>query len=306
MQQLMTIKTGWVTICILFLLQMALSSCAYTSKITEKFLPDAEFKTLVVKADGAMQDAEYTKAAEIYGKAILLRPDDLSLKLKQAKAYQGAGNLAQAYNLFQVIIEAEVPSSDPNAAEIKKFAVFEQAKLGFKLEPIDRGLQQKNSQDIVPKSDAAEAAPPVSDHNSPEVINQLPENSKDQEVIAPAAISSSPMILQSKEAMAVVAGWSDAWMNKNIDLYFSYYVNNFSGSFADAKSWRQSRKSKILNAEQIKIELSDIQFINHNEDKVEVSFIQHYQSGNYKDNGRKVLHMKKIKGHWLIAQEVFN
>ena len=98
---------------------------------------------------------------------------------------------------------------------------------------------------------------------------------------------------------------TQVWMNKNLELYFSYYVNDFAGQFADAKAWRQSRKSKILNAQQLKIELSDIQFVNRNDDTVEVSFIQNYQSGSYKDSGRKLLYMKKIKGRWLVTQEVF-
>jgi hypothetical protein len=51
--------------------------------------------------------------------------------------------------------------------------------------------------------------------------------------------------------------------------------------------------------------LNDIQILNRSEDAVEISFIQNYQSNSYKDSGRKMLYMKKIKGRWLITQEVF-
>ncbi len=293
---------------LLLSMMLNLISCAYTSKLTDKFLPDAEFKTLVVKADAAVHDAEYAKAAELYEKAIIMRPEDLSLKLKQAQAYQSNGNLAQAFNSYQIILEANVPSDAVNN-EIKKTAKSNQAKLGFKPEVIEA------------PQELPVAVAPVKEETLPSVkVVQTAELVKPMEVIPPVVEKApvkevasvqlpeappSPMIEQSKAVMAAVAGWSDAWMNKNLELYFSYYVNDFAGQFADAKAWRQSRKSKILNAQQLKIELSDIQFVNRNDDTVEVSFIQNYQSGSYKDSGRKLLYMKKIKGRWLVTQEVF-
>ena len=293
---------------LLLSMMLNLISCAYTSKLTDKFLPDAEFKTLVVKADAAVHDAEYAKAAELYEKAIIMRPEDLSLKLKQAQAYQSNGNLAQAFNSYQIILEANV-SSDTVNNEIKKTAKSNQDKLGFKPEIIEAPQEvpvvvapvKEETLPSVEFVQSAELVKPV------EVISPEVEKAPVQEVASvklPEA-PPSPMIAQSKAVMAAVAGWSDAWMNKNLELYFSYYVNDFAGQFADAKAWRQSRKSKILNAQQLKIELSDIQFVSRSDDAVEVSFIQHYQSGTYKDSGRKLLSIKKIKGRWLITQEVF-
>ncbi len=293
---------------LLLSMMLNLISCAYTSKLTDKFLPDAEFKTLVVKADAAVHDAEYAKAAELYEKAIIMRPEDLSLKLKQAQAYQSNGNLAQAFNSYQIILEANVPSDAVNN-EIKKTAKSNQAKLGFKPEIIEAPQEvpvvvapvKEETLPSVKVVQTAELVKPM------EVIPPVVEKAPVQEVVSVQLpeVPPSPMIEQSKAVMAAVAGWSDAWMNKNLELYFSYYVNDFAGQFADAKAWRQSRKSKILNAQQLKIELSDIQFVNRNDDTVEVSFIQNYQSGSYKDSGRKLLYMKKIKGRWLVTQEVF-
>ncbi len=293
---------------LLLSMMLNLISCAYTSKLTDKFLPDAEFKTLVVKADAAVHDAEYAKAAELYEKAIIMRPEDLSLKLKQAQAYQSNGNLAQAFNSYQIILEANVPSDAVNN-EIKKTAKSNQAKLGFKPEIIEAPQEvpvvvapvKEETLPSVEVVQSAELVKPV------EVISPVVEKAPVQEVVSVQLpeVPPSPMIEQSKAVMAAVAGWSDAWMNKNLELYFSYYVNDFAGQFADAKAWRQSRKSKILNAQQLKIELSDIQFVSRSDDAVDVSFIQHYQSGSYKDSGRKLLSIKKIKGRWLITQEVF-
>ena len=297
----------------LLLLSMMLNliSCAYTSKITDKFLPDAEFKTLVVKADAAVHDAEYAKAAELYEKVIIMRPDDLSLKLKQAKAYQSNGILAQAFNSYQIILEAKVPSDAVNN-EIKKTAKSNQARLGFKPEVIE-APKEAPAEVLTPATAKEETPPSIEVVQSAEfvkpkeVIPPLVEKTPVREVVPVQETETppSPMIAQSKAVMAAVAGWSDAWMNKNLELYFSYYVNDFSGQFADAKAWRQSRKTKIINAQQVKIELSDIQFVSRNDDAVDVSFIQHYQSGTYKDSGRKLLSIKKIKGRWLITQEVF-
>ena len=294
-----------------------LVSCSYTAKLTDKlteqFLPDAEFKTLVVKADAAVHDAEFAKAADLYEKAIIIKPEDLTLKLKQASAYQSNGNLAQAYNSYQVILEANVPSDAVND-EIKKTAKMNQSKLGFKPEVITV-LQESPAVVLAPAPVPAkeETPPAVELVKSAQAVKSLEVRPYEaakaavQEVAPVQGSEAPPPIISDKSnaAIAVLVGWSDAWMSKNLELYFSYYVNDFAGQFPDAKSWRQSRKSKILNAQKINIEITDIQFANRNDDIIEVSFIQHYQSGNYKDSGRKVLFMKKIQGRWRISQEVF-
>ena len=114
-----------------------------------------------------------------------------------------------------------------------------------------------------------------------------------------------PVIDQSKEVMAEVSAWAEAWAAKKIDAYFSHYVDGFSGDMADANAWRNSRKTKISNSQQIKISFSDIKVRNNNNESVDVFFTQEYQSGSYKDTGRKVLSLKKINGRWLISQETF-
>jgi Flp pilus assembly protein TadD len=83
---------------ILLCFALALASCTYTTKLGDKLLPDSEYNTLVVKADAAMQDGEWIKAADFYEKAGLLKPENWDLKLKEATAYQKAGKLAQAFN----------------------------------------------------------------------------------------------------------------------------------------------------------------------------------------------------------------
>ena len=119
---------------ILLCFAINLAACSYATKLGDKFLPDSEYNTLVVQANAAMHDAEWAKAAALYEKAGQLKSIDWSIKLKQAQAYRNDGKLAQAFNTYQIIIDAEKMANAPDDATLKT-AKETQAKLGFKNEP---------------------------------------------------------------------------------------------------------------------------------------------------------------------------
>jgi len=284
----------------------SLASCTYTTKVTDKlfYSADSEFERLVIKADAAMDDADFSKAEELYEKAIIMKPQDLTLKLKQARAFQRDGKLAQAYNRYQIIIE-QAPANK-NDESIRETAQSDQARLGYKPEVIDASIQAQQE----PKEEISEPTPAIAVPSAaivvqpvevaPEAVQQYQAN----EIASPQA-ENQAVDLDQKAVMLAVSNWSEAWSTKNLEVYFSSYESGFTGQLSDKKAWRQSRKNKILNVQKIKINLSDIQLVSGNDGSVDVTFNQNYQSGNYKDSGRKVLTLKKIDGRWLITQEVF-
>lgn len=294
---------------ILLCFALTLASCTYTTKLGDKLLPDSEYNTLLVKADAAMQDGEWIKAADFYEKAGQLKPENWDLKLKQANAFQNAGKLAQAFNAYQIIIDAKASASDAKDT-ILQSAKESQAKLGFKNETTNTQVEVvKETPAPIPEAKAeAEEIPPqvlltqqANDGASPPVKESLTSN----EVIQSRDQAESLVAIEDKRILDAVNAWAEAWAAKKLDAYFAHYVEGFAGDMGNAKAWKKSRKHKILRGNQIKIGLSEIK-INKLENSVEVIFNQNYESGRYQDAGRKTLEMTNLKGRWLIKKELFN
>ncbi len=286
---------------ILLCFVIALTSCTYTTKLGDKLIPDSEYNALVVKADAAMQDGQWVKAADLYEKAGQLKPENWDLKLKQAQAYQNDGKLAQAFNAYQIIIEAKSSVNDAKDL-ILESAKASQKKLGFKNEAavtqVEEGQALKEAVDEVPVEEALtqeviEDIPPI-----PEQSLTVDEVIQSPEQVESFVASEDKLILDEVNA------WAEAWSAKRLGTYFTHYVDGFAGDMVNAKAWQLSRKNKILHSKQIKVSLSELK-INNLESSVEVVFKQSYESGTYQDVGRKTLEMIKVKGRWLIKKELF-
>lgn len=280
---------------------IVLTSCTYATKLGDKLFPDSEFNTLVVKADAAMQDEQWAKAAELYKKAGHLKPDDMALKLKEAKAYQNDGKFLLAFNTYQVIIDAKLPASEANK-RIEQAAKDNQIKFGLKIAPSDvKADQVKESlnQEVLQKDEVIEE----------KVIEEPPAISEHslslEEVMAPPEQVKAFAEDTNKSVLEALNAWAGAWETKNLTKYFAHYVDDFAGDLPNAKAWRQSRKIKILHSPHIKVSLSEIQVLRH-QGTVEVTFKQNYESATYQDIGHKTLVMKYLKGRWLIKKELFN
>jgi hypothetical protein len=280
---------------------IVLTSCTYATKLGDKLFPDSEFNTSVVKADAAMQDEQWAKAAELYKKAGHIKPDDMALKLKEAKAYQYDGKLLLAFNTYQVIIDAKLPASEANK-RIEKAAKDYQIKFGFKNAPdVVKADQVKESlnQEVLQKDEVIEE----------KVIEDPPAISEHslslEEVMAPPEQVKAFADNTNKSVLEALSAWAGAWETKNLTKYFAHYVDDFAGDLPNAKAWRQSRKIKILHSPHIKVSLSEIQVLRH-QGMVEVTFKQNYESATYQDIGHKTLVMKYLKGRWLIKKELFN
>ena len=307
----------------LMLMMSLLSACAYTSKITDKLMPNAELNALVVRGDTAMEEYRFAKAIEAYDEAVSIKPDDLDLRLKQAKAYQYDGKLAQAYNFYQIIIDSK-PQSNPRYSQIVKTAKANQAKFGFKSESVIAQPAVDNKKLITKYDQSSKAHEDLSDLDilsEPILINK---SEPDMEVKLPIKIevplSAEPALVKVPAKVEQVSSetsknimptdinfalnrWKSAWEEKRVGAYFDSYVRTFSGDLVRPKNWRDDRKKKILTAKTIKVVLSDIQPLSVEDGVVKFTFIQHYQSAQYKDQVGKTMKMKKINGRWLIVQE---
>jgi tetratricopeptide (TPR) repeat protein len=285
---------------LLLSLALSLASCGITDKINKKYFPDGEFNSLVVKGDAAMDRADWDKAIAAYEEAASIKPQDGGIKLKQANAYERDGKLAQAFNLYQIILD-----SPQYGDEVFKAAKARQAKLGFKPEP------------VVPVK-APEIIPPPEPENKIEKFEDKPKPpdlvippAKDVKDVPTVEAPVAPVIKQvnmaqmQTEVQAFLNSWRDAWASKNLNRYYDHYVVTFAGDSKNTAAWRAQRKFKIMVNKTIVVNLDDVVLTSIANDQAEVSFTQHYQAGAYQDKGKKTLKLQKTDGRWQIVQETF-
>lgn len=95
-------------------------------------------------------------------------------------------------------------------------------------------------------------------------------------------------------------GWREAWIGRNPDAYFDFYAKNYTAR----ESWKSARRARLLNAEKITLDLSDIKFNMQDAKHATTSFQQDYRSLNYQDNLQKTLYWEEVNGKWQIVNEL--
>jgi tetratricopeptide (TPR) repeat protein len=217
-----------IQLALLSLLVM-LASCNYATKLSDQLLPDAEYKSTIVKAETAMQSAEWAKAADLYEKAGQIKPGDWSLKLKQAEAYQNDGKLAQAFNAYQVIIDAKLPSNEINNEIVKK-AKERQAKSGFKAEPAIVNVDPEPAVEAPPEevavTEQVSEVAPIQTEVLPS-ITEAAAVAMETEIVSSGQGASDQVILDTLQS------WITAWTSKNLPDYYAHYTKDFTGGVAD-------------------------------------------------------------------------
>jgi hypothetical protein len=101
---------------------------------------------------------------------------------------------------------------------------------------------------------------------------------------------------------SVVYAWADAWQNRNIQRYVSFYSPEFRSKGLDFNNWLQKKTESFQRPGHIRVEISDLWvFI---EDKnATARFIQRYQGPTLSDMGEKTLLLVYSKDQWRIVSE---
>ena len=104
----------------------------------------------------------------------------------------------------------------------------------------------------------------------------------------------------------IIMDWVKSWENKDIDSYFSFYLENYSSDYFDSHElWKKDRYERIMKKSSINIDITNLEIIfDINEDEIaQVTFDQIYKSNNYSDNINKMIKLIKKKGYWKIFRE---
>ncbi|WP_410499195.1 tetratricopeptide repeat protein [Chitinibacter sp. S2-10] len=115
------------------------------------------------------------------------------------------------------------------------------------------------------------------------------------------ATSSEPQA-DSKQVIASVQNWAEAWSRQNVTGYINNYSKNFKAPGGRA-AWEQDRQAKISAPKSIDVTVSDIKVEMLDETTAKVRLRQNYKSDRLSSSTVKTLVMEKSGSRWLIREE---
>ena len=96
--------------------------------------------------------------------------------------------------------------------------------------------------------------------------------------------------------------WREAWQNRDIDAYMSFYSPSFHSEALDYLGWGLKKTEIFRTAENISVKISDLWVLIEG-NRAMAGFVQHYERAPYKDVGEKILILEKANSTWKIISE---
>jgi hypothetical protein len=274
-----------------------LVSCSFVDELYKKTLTEQEFNELIKKANMASSQDDWGRALVAYEQAVAIKPNDLELRMKLAEAYERDQRQGQARLSYQLIIDHPlVTPAQMKQANNRKIALSPKLIPPVTSSTQTRNIKREESFKDYEKSKGSdfEIAPA--------------KDVKDVYTVNPPELKSNLVVDQNKlesEVRVFLDSWRAAWASKDLKRYFSHYVNTYSGDSKTAVLWRSQRKAMLSTNQTIALALNDVYFVNISSDQAEVTFMQKYQAGEFKDSGQKLLKLIKVSDRWQIVQERF-
>lgn len=160
------------------------------------------------------------------------------------------------------------------------------------------------------KEDAAQNCP--LDTNDLYFVNKEALNARASEQLGLAPTPATTQALPSKTApvtdhatssrtavLNALQKWREAWVSMNPQTYFDMYAKKYTSN----EAWKAARKTRLMTAQKISLNLTDIQVAIQDAKHMTTSFQQDYQSSTYQDVLKKTLYWEEIDGKWLIVKE---
>ena len=109
-----------------------------------------------------------------------------------------------------------------------------------------------------------------------------------------------------KEVFSLTTAWLQAWKNKQIDNYISFYDSDFRNSHRDLKAYKSYKRRVFGSYKKMEVKTDLIRVLTH--PKYAVSFMnQDFHGDNrFHSLGRKVLYWQKTANGWKIIKEFFD
>jgi len=141
----------------------------------------------------------------------------------------------------------------------------------------------------------------------PPVVAAAPKPAPPRAPSAPKAAPEKPEPAAapgSEEVLKTVQAWANAWSQKDVDGYLSFYASDFKTPKGEPRpEWEKARKQRISASKRIQVSIESPKVTLKGDDGAVVSFRQHYRSDSLQSNNSKTLVMVRADGKWRIQQE---
>ena len=102
----------------------------------------------------------------------------------------------------------------------------------------------------------------------------------------------------------IVESWRNAWEDKDIDKYMSYYSKKFESGWKDWYKWKDYKKQLADKYRSIDVEINGLNLFSH-EGVIIASFNQRYTTPSFDSLGTKKLYLTQNSTDWRIIAETF-
>lgn len=106
----------------------------------------------------------------------------------------------------------------------------------------------------------------------------------------------------TRDPLATVLAWADAWSRRDVDGYLAFYSEEFAPK--DGRSaWEALRRQRVGIADSIRVGVNDPKVQKLSDGRVAVSFRQTYESGETRLTTRKRIVLRREVPGWKILLE---
>ena len=122
--------------------------------------------------------------------------------------------------------------------------------------------------------------------------------------VASSRVNTAPKI-NKQEVITALHGWAAAWSAQAVDLYLSFYGDEFKPVNLSKNVWAVQRRIRIKKPRWVNVQLADFN-VKANSSKqghAVVQLVQDYRADNYRDKTKKQFVMKRTMDGWRILSE---
>ena len=184
----------------------------------------------------------------------------------------------------------------------------------------DKEIQNKEASDNIEDSEesliANEADKKIETNQNENLLNdnnensgEAAENTKTEEKISSLKENYEEPVKRKTDyeiVEEIVNNWKKSWEDKDLEKYFSFYVDNYTSQyFEDHILWKEDRKKRIVDKSDIDIEIENlsITFQINDDETATATFQQIYSSEQYSDSVKKEIIFQKDGNNWKITAE---
>jgi hypothetical protein len=106
-----------------------------------------------------------------------------------------------------------------------------------------------------------------------------------------------------EEIKKFILSWQDAWEEKDLEEYISFYDTEFASRGMDVRAWKSHRDRLNRKYRSLSIMIADLEILLVSTREAKVTFKQIYEADAYHDYGIKNLVVVKRGQDWRIKEE---